>query len=258
MVQLLAVSRACDAFVSAVGRWASWLMLPLVAVIIVDVITRKFKLLTMAIEGFRASGNEAMASFIESYLTSTKFQDLEWHLHAALFLLCLGFAYARNSHVRIEMARDRFSTELKAWIEFVFCLVFLLPYSVLVLSNGIDFAHRAFAINEVSAALTGLSHRWIIKSFVPIGMVLLLIGLVAVLLRNGLYLFGPPEVRDQVRREAPELRDAARELREAAAREAREIAAEADSMGLDLPPADSADSSRAALPERERRGSETS
>ena len=234
MNRLLALSHACDAVVSAIGRWAAWLLMPLVLVIIVDVITRKFKLLTMAVEYFRASGAEAIAGFIESYLTSTKFQDLEWHLHAALFLLCLGFAYSRNSHVRIEMLRDRFSTELKAWIEFLFCLIFLLPYSALVLYNGLDFAYRAFAINEVSAALTGLSHRWIIKSFVPIGMVLLLIGLLAVLLRNALFLFGPPDVREQVRREAPELRDAAAELRKAAAREAGEIAAESDDMGLGL------------------------
>ena len=252
MNRLLATSRACDAFVSTIGRWAAWLLLPLVAVIIVDVITRKFKLLTMAVEGFRDSGNEAIAGFIESYLTSTKFQDLEWHLHAALFLLCLGFAYARNSHVRIEMLRDRFSTETKAWIEFLFCLAFLLPYSALVLYNGIDFAHRAFAINEVSAALTGLSHRWIIKSFVPIGMVLLLIALVSVLLRNALFLFGPPEIRDAVRAGTPELHDAAAELRAAAEREAAEIAAEADNLGTGLLAADDAGA------RRDRRDEETS
>lgn len=237
MDRLLAASRACDAFVTTVGRWASWLLLPLVAVIIVDVITRKFKLLTMAVESLRAGGAEGAAAFVETYLTSTKFQDLEWHLHAALFLLCLGFAYARNSHVRIEMLRDRFSLEAKAWIEFVFCIVFLLPYAALVLYNGFDFAQRAFAINEVSAALTGLSHRWIIKSFVPIGMALLLVGLVAVLLRNALFLFGPPEMREQVRAGAPELRDAAAELRAAAAREAALIAAEAGDSGLEAPPA---------------------
>ena len=237
MDRLLAASQACDRFVSAIGRWAAWLMLPLVAIIIVDVITRKFKLLTLTVESFRDAGNEAMASFVESYLTSTKFQDMEWHLHAALFLLCLGFAYARNSHVRIEMLRDRFSTETKAWIEFCFCLVFLLPYTALVLYNGIDFAQRAFAINEVSAALTGLSHRWIIKSFVPIGMVLLLIAFVSVLLRNALYLFGPEEIRERARAGAPELRDAAAELRAAAEREAKAIAAEAEAASLEALPA---------------------
>ncbi len=252
MDRLLAISHACDKFVSTIGRWSSWLLMPLVAVIIVDVITRKFKLLTMAAESFRASGNEAAAAFIESYLTSTKFQDLEWHLHAALFLLCLGFAYARNSHVRIEMLRDRFSVETKARIEFVFCLVFLLPYSVLVFYNGLDFAHRSFAINEVSAALTGLSHRWIIKSFVPIGMVLLLIGLVAVLLRNALFIFGDARIRERIRGEAPELRDAAAELRAAAAKEAELIAAEADDASLELLQAST------AAPDRERGDSEKS
>jgi TRAP-type mannitol/chloroaromatic compound transport system permease small subunit len=44
-------------------------------------------------------------------------------------------------------------------------------------------------MNEVSSALTGLSHRWIIKSFIPIGMILLFLAGVSLLLRNLIYIF---------------------------------------------------------------------
>ena len=88
MKQVLAVSEAIDRFLTVVGKLAAWLLLPLVAVIIIDVITRKFGLLIQLIEWFQSSGNEAAAHFVKSYLTSTKFQEMEWHLHAALFLLC--------------------------------------------------------------------------------------------------------------------------------------------------------------------------
>ena len=39
---------------------------------------------------------------------------MEWHLHAALFLLALGYAYLKNSHVRIEVIRESFGTKLKS------------------------------------------------------------------------------------------------------------------------------------------------
>ena len=223
MQALLAVSETLDRLLTRIGNWAAWLLVPLVAVIIVDVITRKFQLLTNLTGSMRASGNESGAQFIESYLTSTKFQEMEWHLHAALFLLCLGYGYVRNSHVRIELVRERFDLETRAWNEFLGCIVFLLPYAALVLYFSIDFAQRSYAMNEVSSALTGLPYRWVIKSFVPIGMVLLLLAGFAVAARNAVFLFGPPDLRDKAQRESPELHLAAEELIEAVAQEAEEI-----------------------------------
>jgi TRAP-type mannitol/chloroaromatic compound transport system permease small subunit len=223
MGQLLAVSEALDRFLTRVGNWAAWLLVPLVVVIIVDVITRKFQLLTTLTGSMRADGKESTAHFIESYLTSTKFQELEWHLHAALFLLCLGYAYVRNSHVRIELVRERFDLRTRAWTELIGCIVFLLPYASLVLYFSYDFALRSFEINEVSSALTGLPYRWVIKSFVPIGMVLLLLAAFAVAARNAVFLFGPPDLSNRAQSESPELHLAAEELIQAVAQEAEEI-----------------------------------
>ncbi len=225
MRQLLALSKALDRFISGIGKWAAWLLLPLVAVIIVDVVTRKFQLLTLAREGLVDLGIDGVARFIQTYLTSTKFQELEWHLHAALFLLCLGYGYVRNSHVRIELVRDRFSVRTKAWLELTGTIIFLLPYVALVLYFGTDFALRSFGMNEVSSALTGLSHRWIIKSFVPIGMILLLVGALSVALRNAVFLFGSPEERERALVEARELHTAEEELRHEVEEEVEEILA---------------------------------
>jgi len=230
MRQLLAVSEMLDRLLTRIGNWAAWLLVPLVAVIIVDVITRKFNLLSGLTESLRAGGNEGGAHFVESYLTSTKFQEMEWHLHAALFLLCLGYGYVRNSHVRIELVRERFDLETRAWTEFIGCIVFLLPYASLVLWFSIDFTQRSFAMNEVSSALTGLPYRWVIKSFVPIGMVLLLLAGFAVAARNAVFLFGPPDLRDRAQRESPELHLAAEELIEAVTEEAKEIVGQSGSV----------------------------
>jgi TRAP-type mannitol/chloroaromatic compound transport system permease small subunit len=150
---------AIDRYVMAIGRAATWLALPLAAVIIFDVITRRFLV-----------------------LGSTKLQEMEWHLHAVLFMFCVGFAYIANAHVRIDLFRDRLSQRSKSWIEVI-----------------IGAAYDSYRVGEVSSAGTGLPYRWIIKSCMSIGFLLLLLACVSVLFRHILLLFGPPALAREVR-----------------------------------------------------------
>ena len=113
---------------------------------------------------------------------------MEWHLHTSLFLLVLGYAYLKDAHVRIEIVREKYSVKVKAILETLGIIIFLIPYTLLVIYYGIDFVQRSFSMNEVSSALTGLSHRWIIKSFIPIGMFLLFLAGVSILLKNLIYI----------------------------------------------------------------------
>lgn len=199
---LVRLSRALDRGLTLAGMVGAWLSIPLIFIIIFDIVTRRFLV-----------------------LGSTKLQEMEWHLHAALFLLALGFGYLRNSHVRIEVVRERFSQLWKARLEVTGITLFLVPYAALVIWFGLDFAERSFNINEVSSALTGLSHRWIIKSFVPFGMLLLLLAGIAVLLRNLAYLVlletGQSAAALELSKSLPELRNPEEELRVAAAQEAQ-------------------------------------
>lgn len=174
MDTLIKVSDGLNRFVSAIGKLAAWLAIPLMLVIIFDVVTRRF--------------------FV---LGSTKLQELEWHLHAVLFLLCFAFAYVKDSHVRIELLRESFSGRTRAWIEIFGMLFFLLPYCYVILYFGYDFVVRSYLSHEVSSALTGLTHRWIIKSFVPLGFALLALAAISSVLRNLVYLFGPDRLRDR-------------------------------------------------------------
>ena len=83
-------------------------------------------------------------------LGSTKLQEGEWHLHAMLFLLCLGFAYLKNAHVRISLVHERFSPTTQRWIEFIGCLVFAIPYCAIVFYFAMDFVERSWNLNEAS------------------------------------------------------------------------------------------------------------
>ncbi|MBT5186287.1 MAG: TRAP transporter small permease subunit [Kordiimonadaceae bacterium] len=115
---------------------------------------------------------------------SVAIQELEWHFHGALFLLCLGFTYMKDAHVRVDLYRERFSDKTKRLIEVIGCLFLLLPYCGVVIFFGIEFTLKSYLGGEVSAAADGLAYRWIIKSFLPIGFLLLGLSAFSVLLNS--------------------------------------------------------------------------
>lgn len=184
---LFDASEGLGAFAVKCGRLASWLFIPMMIIIAYDVTQRKYLEFS---PGFADSA-------LFKTLTSTKLQEMEWHLHAILFLMCLGFAYVKDAHVRIELVRDRMQPRTRVWIELLGATLFLAPYCFLIYAYGYDFARKAFEINEVSAALTGLPYRWIIKSFLPIGFTVLGLAAFSVWLKCFVYLFGPPDLKDK-------------------------------------------------------------
>lgn len=114
----------------------------------------------------------------------TPVQELEWHLFFALVFLTLGSAYLADRHVRIDILRDRMSARMRAAIEIGGFFLALLPFSLIVLYLGTIPAWDAFIIGERSRAPLGLSHRWIIKSMIPIGALLLLLAGLVITFRN--------------------------------------------------------------------------
>jgi TRAP-type mannitol/chloroaromatic compound transport system permease small subunit len=153
--------------VSRTGAAAGWLLLAMMAVIIFDVVARRL--------------------FV---VGSVRLQELEWHLHTVIFALSLGYAYVRNAHVRIDILRDRWSPRTRAWVEVAGIIVFLVPFTLLFIHFGVDFAATAFAQNERSSSPVGLPYRWIVKAVLPLGLLLLLLAGIAVLIRNALVLLG--------------------------------------------------------------------
>ncbi|MBL4602342.1 MAG: TRAP transporter small permease subunit [Emcibacteraceae bacterium] len=116
---------------------------------------------------------------------SVALQELEWHFHGALFLLCLGFTYMENAHVRVDLLRENFSKKTNRIIEIVGCLFFLLPYCAVVIYFGVEFTLISYNSGEVSATADGLPYRFIIKSLLPIGFFLLGLSAISILISPG-------------------------------------------------------------------------
>ena len=171
MDRLLAAAAAIERTLYRVSMVAGWLFLVCTVVIVFDVLTRKF--------GFQIPG-----------MGSTRLQELEWHLHTALFCFWLGTAYLRNAHVRIDIAVTGISERRRAWIEFLGVVIFAIPYCLIAIYFSYDFFHTAWQFNEYSDSATGLPWRWIPKGIISIGLVLLLAAVLAVLMRLVVTLWG--------------------------------------------------------------------
>lgn len=166
---LLRTANALHRILERIAGASGWLLIVLMGVTCVDVLMRKFGVI-----GF----------------PYTKFQELEWHLHTTIFSLWLGYNYAVNAHPRVDSYTEKLGFRRKAWIELAGCLVFALPYTLVLVYYGWDFVKTAYVFNESSDAALGLPYRWIIKAIMVAGLWLLLLGIVSVMLRLIAYLFG--------------------------------------------------------------------
>lgn len=180
MESLLRVCDAIDATLKKIAELGGWLFLALVVVICWDILTRKI--------GFQLPG-----------FGSTPVQELEWHLHGALFLSWLGYAYVRNVHVRIDVFTANMPARRKAWLEIFGIVVFAVPYCLVATYFAFGFAELSFVQGESSAAPNGLGMRWIIKSCLFLGLLLLNFAVVSVLVRHLVFLFGPPDLAARAR-----------------------------------------------------------
>jgi TRAP-type mannitol/chloroaromatic compound transport system permease small subunit len=165
---LLAASNLIDDGLRRVASASGWLLVLLTGVTCFDVVCRK-----LAIP-----------------IPFTKFQELEWHLHTAIFSFWLGFNYTINAHPRVDSYVGNMSQRRRAWLELGGCLLFALPYVLIVMYFGWPFVRDSYLANEASEAGNGLPWRWIVKGVLFAGLVLLALAIVSVLFRLSAFLFG--------------------------------------------------------------------
>jgi TRAP-type mannitol/chloroaromatic compound transport system permease small subunit len=183
----LRVSNALRGVVETVGRWAAWFIVPLVLVTVLDVVARK---LTFRGDDGTVYGLQIwLKTYVSRYFESTLLQELEWHLHTALFALVLGFGTIYNTHVRVDLVRDHVSFRKKIWIEFLGLSCFMIPYLLLVIWFASSWVVDSYRIGEISASTVGLSHRWIIKSVLVAGLITATIAGIAVWLQVALLIW---------------------------------------------------------------------
>jgi TRAP-type mannitol/chloroaromatic compound transport system permease small subunit len=152
---LTAIADALDTLIDRIGRVTGWCSLAIVLVMAYNVLLRYF---------FR-TGSVAM-------------QELEWHLMAPICMLGLSYAILKDGHVQVDILYGRFPQRVQHIIRFV-SMVLVVAVVGLLLKLSIPYVMQSYNIGEKSPDPGGLTHRWILKSMLPIGFLLLLIQSVA-------------------------------------------------------------------------------
>ena len=149
MEALLKFSRLIDTVNDRVGRAVYWLILIMVIISTLNAISRK---------AFDFSSNA--------------FLEIQWYLFSAMFLLGAGYTLLKDEHVRIDVIASKFSKKGQIWIDIIGTLLFLLPFSLLVLYLAWPYFMLSFESQEWSPNPGGLI-VWPVKILIPIGFFLL-------------------------------------------------------------------------------------
>jgi TRAP-type mannitol/chloroaromatic compound transport system permease small subunit len=102
----------------------------------------------------------------------------------------MGYCYTINAHPRVDSFTEPLTYRGKAWVELIGCLALALPYMALVAYFSLDYVARSYAVGEQSDSTVGLTHRWIIKGVFAAGLWLVVLGILSVLFRVVVFLFG--------------------------------------------------------------------
>jgi TRAP-type mannitol/chloroaromatic compound transport system permease small subunit len=157
---LLHISRVIDAINSRIGKWLAWLIL--VAVVI-------------------SAGNAIVRKVFDT--SSNSWLELQWYLFSTVFLLCAAWTLLVNEHIRIDIVNNYLPKRVRDWIDVFGHLVFLLPFTIVMIITALPFFLASWRVNEQSVNAGGLA-VWPAKFLVPAAFVLLFLQGISELIKR--------------------------------------------------------------------------
>ena len=115
---------------------------------------------------------------------SIALQELEWHLFDFVILLGIPYALKEGAHVRVDIFHTKFSLKTKTILDIIAQLIFILPFSFLVIYMGYDYVLQSFIQVEGSSDPGGLPYRFIVKSLMLLSFCLLILQSISQLTKS--------------------------------------------------------------------------
>ncbi len=158
--QEVSLTDGIDAFVDVIGRVFAWACIAQVALVAMNVILRYVL-----------------------RIGPMELQELEWHLISPIALIGMSYALRHDDHVRVDIFYDKFRVETQNFVDLLASLA-LIVISILIIDFSIGFVGQAYFIDEGSPDPGGLPHRWLLRSFIPVGFAILTMQSVSNLLKT--------------------------------------------------------------------------
>lgn len=156
------VSDILERLIDRIGRWTSWSALFLVVLVAVNVILRYL---------FR--------------IGPVSLQELEWHLISPIALIGMSYCMCHGEHVRVDIFYEKFSNAVQDWIDLAAASATLVV-SIIIIKLSLGFVEQAYFAGEISPDPGGLHYRFVLKSFIPFGFLLLALQALVQVLRTGI------------------------------------------------------------------------
>jgi TRAP-type mannitol/chloroaromatic compound transport system permease small subunit len=167
MKALLEVSRIIDRITGGIGKLVGWLTLAMV-------LASAFNALARWVDARQTFGVQ---------LSSNAFIDTQWYLFSLVFLLGASHALLTDSHVRVDVLSSRMSRRTRAWLDVGGIVLFLLPFSALLIWLSWPAIESSWRVREQSPDPGGLP-RYPIKLVIPIGFGLLIVQALSELIKR--------------------------------------------------------------------------
>ena len=97
-------------------------------------------------------------------------EEAQWHFYAIVVMMGISYGVIDDAHIRMDFFYIHYSDRKKAWIEVFGLLFFVLPLSLVLCINSLDFVESAWRVGEKSESPLGLPWRWAIKAVLPVSM----------------------------------------------------------------------------------------
>ena len=119
-------------------------------------------------------------------------------LFAIIFLVGAAYTLRQDGHVRVDLFYARFSPRTKAWVNFFGSLIFLIPFCLVVIWSSKVFVSESYRIGEISPDPGGLPARFVLKTAIPVGFLLLMLQGLSLALQSLLKILNRDNEREEM------------------------------------------------------------
>ncbi len=103
-------------------------------------------------------------------------EELQWHFYSVPFMFGLAYVITTDSNIRIDLLRMHMSKKLKHIFEILGILLLLMPCVIILFDFSLDYTIYAITHHESAQSTMGLPHRWVVKSVIPLTMILIFLA----------------------------------------------------------------------------------
>jgi len=161
IVYHIPVVKFLNTIVRRICETTAWLNVALVGIIIVQVVLRY---------GFNNG--------------QVPLEELMWHFYAVAFMFGIAYSITNDSHIRVDLVHMNLPRRVQHIIEIIGILFLLMPFLWILFDHSLSWVISAYEVGEASTSPQGLSHRWIIKSVIPITCILIFMAALARLIQE--------------------------------------------------------------------------